>query len=79
MRDADLQRWARQWSEAAGALEEQRRSELRALTAKRALAASDSLLSLASPGDLPADRRGHSGLVEQQRLFLLAARMTATH
>jgi hypothetical protein len=78
VRDADLQRWARQWSEAAGALEEQRRSELRALTANRALAASDALLSVASPGDLPADQRGHSGLVEQQRLFRLVARMTAT-
>jgi hypothetical protein len=77
MRDADLQRWARQWSEAAGALEEQRRSELRALTPNRALAASDALLSLASPGDL-SGRRSHSGLVEQQRLFHLATRVTAT-
>lgn len=75
MRDADLQRWARQWSEAAGALEEQRRSELRALTPNRALAASDALLSVVPPSDLSADRRSHSGLVEQQRLFQLATRV----
>lgn len=78
MRDADLQRWAQQWSEAAGALEEQGRSELRALTPKRALAASDALLSIVPPGDLAADRHSHSGLVEQQRLFHLATRVTGT-
>jgi hypothetical protein len=66
----DQRRWARQWSEAGQALEEQRRSELRALTPARALAASEALLALASPAALSASRRLHSGLVEQQRLFL---------
>jgi len=50
----------KQWREAAPALEEQRRRELRALTAESALA---------SPAALAASRRHTSGLVEQQRLL----------
>ena len=62
-------RWAEQWREAGNALEEQRRRELRALTAERALAATEAVLALSSPVHLSADRRTHSGFVEQQRLF----------
>jgi len=69
MEARDQRRWVQQWSEAAQALEEQRRSELRALSPDAALAASDALLSLAAPRELAAGRRTHSGLVEQQRLF----------
>ncbi len=70
MMDAAAQRqWAEQWREAAKALEEQRRRELRSLTAARALAASDALLGLASPAQASPGRRTHSGLVEQQRLL----------
>jgi hypothetical protein len=62
-------RWAEQWREAGRALEEQRRRELRALTGDRALAAIEALLALASPLHLSAERRTHSGFVEQQRLL----------
>jgi hypothetical protein len=55
-----------QWRAAARALEEQRRHELRSLTAESALAATDALLALASPRSLGVERRTHSGLVEQQ-------------
>ena len=70
MMDAAAQRqWAEQWKEAAQALEEQRRRELGALTADRALAASEALLGLASPAQASRERRTHSGLVEQQSLL----------
>ena len=58
-----------QWRAAAGALEDQRKDELRSLTAQRALAASEAVLALASLRSLSEERRTHSGLVEQQRLF----------
>jgi hypothetical protein len=58
-----------QWRAAAGALDEQRRRELRSLTTERALAATEALLALASPLRLSVERRTHSGLVEQQRLL----------
>jgi hypothetical protein len=61
--------WLKQWRAAAVALERQRRDELRALSAEKALAASEALLSLADPGRLSDLRRSHSGLVEQQALF----------
>ena len=61
--------WVQQWSEAAQALEEQRRNELRALSPEDALAASDALLALTTPKEVAAARRTYSGLVEQQRLF----------
>jgi len=55
-----------QWRSASVALAEQRRRELRDLTAERALAASDAVLSLADPKQLPPDRWSSSGLVAQQ-------------
>jgi hypothetical protein len=69
MATPDELRWIRQWQEAGPALEEQKRRDLRALTAERALRASDSLLDLTSRTRLSDERRTHSGLVEQQRLF----------
>ncbi len=62
--------WVEQWQRAAVALAEQHRRELRALSDRDALAASDALLSLAPL--LAAYRRPRapaSGLVEQQALF----------
>jgi hypothetical protein len=68
--DLETQRaWARAWQVTGEALEKIRRAELRALTGERALAATDSLLSLGKGMALSANRRGTSGLVEQQRLF----------
>ncbi len=58
-----------QWRAAAPALEEQRRQELRSLTAEQALTASEAVLALASAAGLSKERRSHSGLVEQQRLL----------
>lgn len=58
-----------QWRAAAPALEEQRRRELRSLTAEQALTATETLLALASAAGLSAERRASSGLVEQQRLL----------
>jgi hypothetical protein len=61
--------WARTWQITGEALEKIRRVELRALTAEKALAATDNLLSLGAGLALSAKRRCTSGLVEQQRLF----------
>jgi hypothetical protein len=61
--------WARTWQATGEALERIRRTELRALTEAKGLAAMDNLLSLGSGMALSAERRGTSGLVEQQRLF----------
>jgi hypothetical protein len=61
--------WIDQWRAAGVALDEQRASELRALTPERALAATEALLGLANPRTLPEARRTGSGLVDQQALF----------
>jgi hypothetical protein len=66
---AEQRRWVEQWKQAGKALEEQRRRELVSLSVDRALAASEALLALASPERVSAERRGGSGLVEQQRLL----------
>lgn len=58
-----------QWRRAAIELEQQRRQELRALSPGDALAASDSLLSLALVLPLDPARLTDSGLVRQQALF----------
>jgi hypothetical protein len=67
-REARDQAWMRQWREAAGALAEQRRSELAAMTDAQGLAASQALLALAANVPLPSDRIAYSGLVEFQAL-----------
>lgn len=63
------QRWMRQWRSASVTLEEQRRKELREMSAQQALAAADALLSLAPLVALHPARLTDSGLVRQQALF----------
>jgi hypothetical protein len=63
--------WMAQWREAAPALAEQRRRELRALTVEGARAATDALLDLAVALPLPAHRTTSSGLVIQQAMLHL--------
>lgn len=65
----DQQQWMSQWRCAAGALERQRNDELRSLSERDALAASEALLSLFSLIKLNPDRITSSGLVQQQELF----------
>jgi hypothetical protein len=68
--DLERQRaWARGWQETGRALEAFRRSALRALTPQKALRATDNLLALGAEMPLSAERRGTSGLVDQQRLL----------
>ncbi len=61
--------WGRQWALAATALAAVRARELRTLTDEDALAATEQLLALVNPAELPATRRTGSGLVELQRLL----------
>ena len=61
--------WMQQWRQAATALEEQRRRELRLLSDHDALATSEAVLSLALLTPIPPARLTDSGLVSQQRLF----------
>ncbi len=62
--------WLDQWRNAARELARVHDEELRALSASAALSASDALLDLARPPS-PGDARWtHSGLIEQQRLFM---------
>ena len=62
-------RWLQQWSNARTALAQQKKEELRAMTQKQALAASDALLNLGAVSKLNPSRAFTSGLVEQQALF----------
>lgn len=67
MSNADLKRWAENWTTAGRALDDVRRRELRSMTdddVRRAIAV---IFSVPIPTDLPP--RTTSGLVEQQRLF----------
>ncbi len=64
--DENARRWMQQWRVAAKELPLRKAAELAALTDEQALAATEALLSLATP---PPERG--SGLVEQQRLFQL--------
>jgi hypothetical protein len=61
--------WMAQWRGAEQALAAQRKRELRALSPRDALAASDALLSIAVSIALPPSRLRSSGLVAQQALF----------
>ena len=61
--------WMRQWRDAAVPLAEQRQKDLRQLTDRQALGASEALLSLVTTVTLSPSRRTWSGLVEQQALF----------
>ena len=69
MNESAERRWIEGWRAAAPELEEQRRRELQALSAERALFLSDAVLSLVRTDDLAKRRRAHSGLVELQDLF----------
>jgi hypothetical protein len=62
-------RWVQAWQEAAPLLEQVRRQELRALDAKRVVAL------LCGPADYrvaPRAPKPTSGLIEQQRWFMVA-------
>lgn len=72
MPGADEQRWMEQWRHAAVELERIRREELRAMTDDDVRA---TMVSLAGLAACTPDRAAGTGLVEQQRLFMLA-RMT---
>lgn len=72
MQERDARTWAAQWKDAALALEQQRWAELRSLSSVQALAATEALLSVALPGAVNGPRKTGSGLVEQQRILMLA-------
>jgi hypothetical protein len=66
---SDERRWVENWSVTGPLLEEQRRRELRSLSAERALFCAEALFSMPWPEDVLAQRRRQSGLLEQQDLF----------
>jgi hypothetical protein len=61
--------WMAQWRKAGEALTAVRARELAALTPADALAAANTLLSLAAVTPLPERRRTWSGLIDFQRLL----------
>jgi hypothetical protein len=65
----DESRWVANWLATGSLLEEQRRRELRSLTAERALFCAEALFSMPWPAETLASRRGQSGLLQQQDLF----------
>jgi len=65
----DESRWVENWSVMGPLLDEQRRRELRALSAERALFCAEALFSMPWPAQVLANRRGQSGLLQQQDLF----------
>ncbi|HEY5908187.1 MAG TPA: hypothetical protein VIZ31_09080 [Vicinamibacteria bacterium] len=67
--ESDERRWVENWAITGPLLEEQRRRDLRALTAERAMFLAEALFSLPWPEDVLARRRGHSGLLEMQDLL----------
>jgi len=66
---SDESRWVENWSVTGPLLEDQRRRELRALSAERALFCAEALFSMPWPEDVVTRRRRWSGLIEQQDLF----------
>lgn len=69
MTPAQMQQWMQQWRVAEKGLAEQKTRELARLSEEKALAASYSLLSLASLAYQNPSRQQTSGLVEQQKWF----------
>ena len=67
--DHQQKEWMAQWRKAGEALAAVRARELAALTPADALAAANTLLSLAAATPLPEHRRTWSGLIELQRLL----------
>jgi len=65
----DESRWVENWSVTGPLLDEQRRRELCALSAERALFCAEALFSMPWPAQVLANRRGQSGLLQQQDLF----------
>jgi hypothetical protein len=65
----DESRWVENWSVTGPLLEEQRRRELRSLSAQRALFCAEALFSMPWPAEVLASRRRQSGLLQQQDLF----------
>ena len=66
---ATQREWLRQWNDAGPALAAHRRTELLHLSDERALAASQTLLSLVTTVSISPRRLHSSGLVEQQAIF----------
>jgi hypothetical protein len=65
----DESRWVENWSVTGPLLEEQRRRELRSLSAERALFCAEALFSMPWPAEVLSNRRRQSGLLQQQDLF----------
>ncbi len=53
----------------AEALDRQHREELRSLTERQALAATDCLLAMAASARYPAEKERSDGLIERQRIL----------
>lgn len=66
---AEQRRWIAQWQAARGALRAQRAAELAAMSDEQALAAADTLLTIASVAGVAPASPTSSGLVQQQALF----------
>lgn len=69
LENATHREWLQQWDNAGRALKANWRRELMSLSAERALAASEALLSLITTATPHPSRIRWSGLVEQQALF----------
>ena len=67
---SEYKKWVQQWKVAADKLEEQRASELSAMTDAHACKISEWLLDMAGNKRLIGPKRISSGLVEQQKYFM---------
>jgi hypothetical protein len=63
---SEERRFVDNWVETGAVLDEQRKTELRALTPERAAFLVEALLSMPWPEDVMMRRRAHSGLLEMQ-------------
>ena len=66
---SDERRWVENWIETGPILDRQRKADLRALTAERAMFLAEALFSIPWPEEVLARRRAHSGLLEFQDLL----------
>lgn len=67
---SEFKKWVQQWKMSAGKLEEQRASELSAMTDAHACKVSEWLLDMAENKKLTGPKKIYSGLVEQQKYFM---------
>ena len=67
--NSEERRFVDNWLETGPILDEQRKSELRALTPERAAFLADALFSMPWPEDVMKRRRAHSGLLDMQDLL----------